>query len=539
MSGLTKDAIKKWRESSNFEEKIHSLRSVNSNLGQQFAFPELDESIRKNVCEFFVADFSEAPPSLQCALLELVRILCRDKNGINALFSEELVELVLKAAGIFPKWKPSNHSVVMEAVKCLVNALFNSVVARTGFENKCCQIMIQRDQEIVKFLKDGSQFSDFFDYLSQMSKDLLETLLFLDLRICFVASAHSIELQKKWVEDSENTQVFLDILKFACRVIPIPDKKENDWATESLKILFNLYCHAQMYDADVAESCAKECSKLIQNPDVDDDLKQNAIHLLATMPSCLPSLCPELTAEEQEQLKTTKVYENFDMRFVDATLELLSRKIDKTGTGEVDLLSTFFTTLIHLCKNHKAARRYCRLKVIPPLKAQHVEKPPDEGKTLRNKIVRLLTSPTHCKDLAAEFLFVLCKRNVNRLIKYTGFGHSAGLLANYGFLGSINDPRRESDSEDSETESYKQVEDKINPVTGYIQPVIDNPLDHMTEEQKEYEAIQLANAMNKLLSEGVIQPASIGQDGKPTVVSHVNELIKNIPSEEEGSSDSD
>ena len=47
MSGLTKDAIKKWRESSNFEEKIHSLRSVNSNLGQQFAFPELDESIRK------------------------------------------------------------------------------------------------------------------------------------------------------------------------------------------------------------------------------------------------------------------------------------------------------------------------------------------------------------------------------------------------------------------------------------------------------------------------------------------------------------
>ena len=128
---------------------------------------------------------------------------------------------------------------------------------------------------------------------------------------------------------------------------------------------------------------------------------------------------------------------------------------------------------------------------------------------------------------------------MNRLIKYTGFGHSAGLLANYGFLGSINDPRRESDSEDSETESYKQVEDKINPVTGYIQPVIDNPLDHMTEEQKEYEAIQLANAMNKLLSEGVIQPASIGQDGKPTVVSHVNELIKNIPSEEEGSSDSD
>ncbi|KAE9553321.1 hypothetical protein FO519_003487 [Halicephalobus sp. NKZ332] len=522
MSGLTKDCIKKWRESSNFEEVIHSLRSVNSNLGQKFAFPELDENVRKDVCEFFVTAFPEASANLQCALLELIRILCRDKNGINSLFSEELVELVLKAAGIFPKSKPTDHSVLMEAVKCLVNALFNSVVARTGFENKCCQLMIQRDQEIIKHLKSiqenkesvedkgkETEYSCFFDYLEGIPKDVLELLLFFDLRICFVASAHSIELQKKWVEDSENTQIFLEVLKFACRKVPIPGSKENDWATESLKILFNLYCHAQMYDFEIAELCAKECSNLVQNPAVDDDLKQNAIHLLATMPSCLSSLCPELTEQQQKEINTTKIYENFDMRFVDSTLELLSRKIDKTGISEVDLLSTFFTTLIHLCKNHKAARRYCRLKVIPPLKAQHVEMPPDQGKTLRNKIVRLLTSPTHCKDLAAEFLFVLCKRNVGRLVKYTGLGHSAGLLANYGFLGAINDPRRAN-----------------------------NPLNHMTEEQKEYEAIQLANAMNKLMDEGIFQPASIGPDGKPVAVSHVNELIKNVPSEEENS-DSD
>lgn len=45
-------------------------------------------------------------------------------------------------------------------------------------------------------------------------------------------------------------------------------------------------------------------------------------------------------------------------------------------------------------------------------------------------------------------------------MKYTGFGHSAGLLANHGLLGSINETRRASDSEDSETDDYKEVEDR-------------------------------------------------------------------------------
>lgn len=80
---------------------------------------------------------------------------------------------------------------------------------------------------------------------------------------------------------------------------------------------------------------------------------------------------------------------------------------------------------------------------------------------------------SNCHDLAAEFLFVLCKRSgkykfklfkfflVNRLIKYCGFGHSAGLLANYGFLGSATVLKKsDSDSEDSETEDYKEVEER-------------------------------------------------------------------------------
>ena len=46
------------------------------------------------------------------------------------------------------------------------------------------------------------------------------------------------------------------------------------------------------------------------------------------------------------------------------------------------------------------------------------------------------------------------------MIKYTGFGHSAGLLANSGLLGQINAPRSDENSEDSETEEYAAVESK-------------------------------------------------------------------------------
>lgn len=47
------------------------------------------------------------------------------------------------------------------------------------------------------------------------------------------------------------------------------------------------------------------------------------------------------------------------------------------------------------------------------------------------------------------------------MIKYCGFGHSAGLFANYGFLGAATIAKKsESDSEDSETEDYKKVEEK-------------------------------------------------------------------------------
>jgi hypothetical protein len=105
-------------------------------------------------------------------------------------------------------------------------------------------------------------------------------------------------------------------------------------------------------------------------------------------------------------------------------------------------------------------RKYLRCKILPPLK--EVKERPEEGSTLRNRLVRQMTSPhTEVKELVADFLFVLCKENVSRLIKYTGYGNAAGLLANRGLMlgGICNSGDYSSESEESDTEEYAKYKD--------------------------------------------------------------------------------
>jgi len=71
------------------------------------------------------------------------------------------------------------------------------------------------------------------------------------------------------------------------------------------------------------------------------------------------------------------------------------------------------------------------------------------------------------------------------MIKYTGYGNAAGLFATRGLLGGRNGDISgySSDSEDSDTEEYRQYKHGINPVVGCYEAPHPNPTAHMTEEQ--------------------------------------------------------
>lgn len=121
------------------------------------------------------------------------------------------------------------------------------------------------------------------------------------------------------------------------------------------------------------------------------------------------------------------------------------------------------------------------------------------------------------------------------MIKYTGYGNAAGLFANRGLLPIRNANSSEyssENSEDSDTEEYKQMQHSINPVLGCYEPPRPNPFEGMSEEQKEYEAMKLVNLMDQLNRQGLVQPCKIGDDGRPMAVEHILELQDSIPQQQ-------
>ena len=90
---------------------------------------------------------------------------------------------------------------------------------------------------------------------------------------------------------------------------------------------------------------------------------------------------------------------------------------------------------------------------------------------------------------------------MSRFVKYTGYGNAAGLLATRGLLGGQRSKctggQYSSDS-DSDTEEYRQVKGRVNPVTGRVEEELPDPMEGMTEEEKEEEAQRLVMLFNKL-----------------------------------------
>lgn len=113
-------------------------------------------------------------------------------------------------------------------------------------------------------------------------------------------------------------------------------------------------------------------------------------------------------------------------------------------------------------------------------------------------------------------------------MKYTGYGNAAGLLVARGLLAGGRGETQYSEDEDSDTEEYKSAKPlcvspsacprscprssgytralnancppccSINPITGHVEEPMPNPMEEMTEEQKEYEAEKLVTMFDKL-----------------------------------------
>ncbi|XP_059834568.1 synembryn-B isoform X1 [Hypanus sabinus] len=413
--------------------------------------------------------------------------------------------LLMRLAGLeYTQKSPqetSHFGVKVEALKCLCNLVFNSEAAQqlsVDFKiviGVCERLKMHRD------------------------KNLSHEIKFFDLRLLFLLSALRIDIRTQLKKELQGLLLLTDVLentldiKWTDKYVVATNHRNTslseeqvDFAIESLKVLFNVTydCSQQQTDEDHAHQyrylTALLCHCLlinVQNDEKTEEFHSHTINLLNNIPvSSLDLLfSPDIECRAID-------YNGKKMDAVEVLLAFMEKRIDR---------------------------------VLPPLK--DVTNRPEVGNTLRNKLVRLMTHiDTGVKHTAAEFLFVLCKESVDCLLKYTGYGNAAGLLAAHGLLAGGRGSGVYSDDEDTDTEEYKSVKSYINPITGHVEEPVPNPMAGMTEEQKEYEAMKLVNMFDKLSREEIIKPMRVRPDG---TMGPLEEAANEFTSDRDSTSDSD
>ncbi|XP_073512070.1 chaperone Ric-8A isoform X1 [Phyllobates terribilis] len=455
-------------------------------------------------------------PSCQMACLETIRILSRDKYGLAPFTSRSAMQILARYAGLdyseemeVPRIPDSESAV--EALKGLCNIVYNSVEAQEVATELRLVCGLARRLKLYNETR-SSHESKFFD-----------------LRLLFLLTALRVDVRRQLARELRGVSLLTDALESTLalkwsdiyevvtdRLATPLGKEETERVMEILKTLFNITFDISRREVDEEDAALyrhlaailRHC--LLRQSDGEDRTEEFHGHTVNLLVN-LPLMCLDVLLTPKVELGSVE-YMGMNMDTVEVLLQFLDRRLDR-GHKLRETLTPVLNLLTESSRVHRETRKFLRAKVLPPLR--DVKNRPEVGNTLRNKLVRLMTHvDTDVKHCAAEFLFVLCKENVSRFVKYTGYGNAAGLLAARGLLAGGRGEGRYSEDEDTDTEEYREAKPNINPVTGRVEEKQPNPMDGMTEEQKEYEAMKLVSMFDKLSREQIIQPMGVTSDGR-------------------------
>ncbi|XP_026765170.1 synembryn-A [Galleria mellonella] len=547
---MNEDEISILCTSNNTDEIIQILQQFLKSNENVFTFPLLCENNRRVLLwtALFQHLQNDASATVHALCLATIRILSRDKAELETLLCEKWIAVLIERAGFYNVMSPGLESVVpidlaqkevtVEALKCLCNLAFNSEVARAlCAHTNIAQVLVAR----LRIYRDIPFKDDIM--LFDMKLLFILTALRHDIKTKIKDELHGMDyliscLNEIILEASPNLQELKatagsDMERTHC----ILQDHQQSIICEILKAQFNLIIHSGSEEPtnEIEEvmflKLMPVLTTLLQvetsNENKLVELKSNIANLLTSVPLVFyPHLTPQLNTGEVCQYN----YEGRNMDALQSLIHLLQNKLSNTTNtkNQYETLSPILTVMVKSARSCRAQRKYLRQVVLPPLR--DVSRPPEKGSTLRNQLCRLLTTPvTSVRDLVAEFLFVLCKEKVGRMVKYTGFGNAAGHLAQKGLLSGGRGAQYSSSSDDSDTEEYLEAQPHIDPVVGCTRPPRIDPFEGMSDEQKEYEAMKLVNLFDKMVSDGVMKPARIGPDGRPQAVDHVLELREQPP----------
>ncbi|KAM3870309.1 chaperone Ric-8B [Diretmus argenteus] len=522
------------------------LQQYNRENNHTFTFDQKEESLRSKLCQSLLTVLgrqTQVQPCCQRACLETLRILSRDKRVLGPVATREGMLVLAGLARLHGgEDGGDNHNrlqedtqteeeerVVVEALKCLCNVVFNSAAAQ----------QVGADVQLARGL---------CACLTATHRGHHEVGLF-SLRLLFLLSALRPDVRGGLRRELHAVRLLTEVLEHTLDVrwvgpyeaappdsqaLPIP-AENNERAMEALKALFNLtLSDAGEEDGDHQLRLISAIMRhlLMQKTETEEKTEEahsHAVNLLSNLPVC----CLDVLIDVPVQ-GGVEEYSGKNMDVVQVLLDFMEKRIDKQGSNYKEGLTPVLSLLTEGSRHHREIRRYIKAQVLPPLKDVKIR--PEIGTTIRNKLVRLMTHvDMGVKQSAAEFLFVLCKESVDNLLKYTGYGNAAGLLVARGLLAGGRGETQYSEDEDSDTEEYKSAKPFINPITGHVEEPMPNPMEEMTEEQKEYEAQKLVNMFDKLSRQNLIRPMGVRKDG---TLAPLDETLCR-PAEDSSGSDSD
>ncbi|KAJ0179253.1 hypothetical protein K1T71_004965 [Dendrolimus kikuchii] len=533
----------------NLDEVSIVLQRFLKNNEETYIFSNLSESDKRVLVWTALFQHLQRKSSISIHFLCLaaIRVLSRDNTELESLICEKWITTLIEKAGLYnfidSGEDPStsvellDKEVAVEALKCLCNITYHSEVARAI----CAHTSIS--QGLIARFKIYKEIP--FKY---------EIMLF-DMKVLFILTALRQDIRAKIKNILNGMDCLINCLNdilleaisqgktllandraTAIERIYLEDLQQ-DIVCEILKAQFNLLLNSgsvePSHDAETAIFTKLmpilKGYLLVSTSNAMNlmELRSNITNLLSSVP---PSFYNYLSPELKEGEKAEFTYLGRNMDALQALVDFLQYSLTITPgrTNQYEFLAPILTVMNKSARGCRAHRKYLRQVVLPPLR--DVSSPPEQGFKLRNQLCKLLTSPiTFVRDLVADFLFILCKEKVGRMVKYTGFGNAAGHLAQRGLLGGGRGADYSSSSDDSDTEEYKEAQPRIDPVVGCTRPPRVNPFENMSDEQKEYEAMKLVNMFDKMVSQGIVKPARVGPDGRPQPIEHVLELRENPP----------
>uniref|UniRef100_A0A3B3ZP52 Synembryn n=1 Tax=Periophthalmus magnuspinnatus TaxID=409849 RepID=A0A3B3ZP52_9GOBI len=405
---------------------------------------------------------------VNCSLLKVslrsLRILSRDKRVLAPLVTDSALLNLAKLAGLT---KGETYEEPSDP-------------GTTFYDN----IIVSLAEAKAQHSHDADAAMETSEQMEELSETFHQLVLLQADGVSILTAALESCLEVQWKD------------QYQCMLNPVAPPISLDASQriiEILKILFNITFSTHRLEHLVAILRLCLLRKCVLADDTDE-LQGHTVNLLSALPlQCLDVLLnvPLMPGSEQ--------FNGVNMDCVHKLLLFMERRLEQ-GDKFKEKLTPILNLLTESCRAHRETRKYLRNQILPPLR--DVSQRPEEGSTVKSRIVRLMTHlDTDLKHCAADLIFVLCKENVRRFVKYTGYGNAAGLLATRGLLGgqtTLSVSAQYSSDSDSDTEEYRRQKDRINPVTGRVEAQQPDPMEGMSEEEKEEEAKRLIKLFSKL-----------------------------------------